>query len=79
MKADAEIRRREREERMREMVMKALGQINSSNFGLAVQTLHDAINDFDFARKADYLAVDQARQRWRSRHKKKRSTRAATQ
>jgi hypothetical protein len=51
--------RGERETALRNAVMKALLHFNSSNFGMALQALHDAINVFDNTVKADFLKADQ--------------------
>ena len=48
-----------RERGLRESVMSALKHMNSSNFGMALQALHDAIVKFDAEVQGDFAAQDE--------------------
>ena len=63
--------RGERETKLREAVMTALTHMNSSNFGLALSCLHNAINIFDDYAKADFAAQDEKLRRLKKKQRRR--------
>jgi len=51
--------------------MTALTHMNSSNFGLALSCLHNAINIFDDYAKADFAAQDEKLRRLKKKQRRR--------